>query len=559
MPDRASSSDCKTNLWVLGYLIFLCLILATGRLASPDTPGLILAGVRMHETGSFSAPSAEGPAAFNWVRSPGGRYYECHDLGGHLTGWAAVAASHWIDPAATELGVSNHTTLWCATIFNNLIGAVTLFMIFLSARVFLPLRSAVGVAVAILFCTFFVGYCRSVFDVTGAAMGISIAAYGSIRLLHSASPQFSGNGSVAPSRRSLTSASSVEPGDRNPESGCTDFGELSRVATGVKITVNPYRFSNLLLAVFGFGVAVLFRYSFLPFATLTLVILWFQLRGRISWRGQIGAVVIFCVFVAMTFAFNYLRSGNPFDPPTHAVDFGFTRLRLDAISIAKGFFGQTFGPNRGIFPYAPWLIVALLLPARWRRLSGAGRRFVIAWAPGLIGYVLLLSPLVGWGGNGGWGPRYLVVILPVVVLMAILAIQASAGQFRGERRVLIGLFVLSALINLPIAVVNFEVAIADSPIIPAQGTLWPSVPYAAWRAIALETVGRGVDRVAWQRRIDSGGYEQVETGGTRVFPDVPVVSQGLRAPALTRGLIVTFLALGVLCCVQTGRVVRRRR
>lgn len=79
-----------------------------------------------------------------------------------------------------------------------------------------------------------------------------------------------------------------------------------------------------------------------------------------------------------------------------------------------GAFGLLFSPGRGLFIYAPLTLLLLfgIRPA-WRRLP---RLYF-----GLIGsvclcYWLFYGAWFAWGGTWGWGPRFLLPILPLLLL-----------------------------------------------------------------------------------------------------------------------------------------------
>jgi hypothetical protein len=79
-----------------------------------------------------------------------------------------------------------------------------------------------------------------------------------------------------------------------------------------------------------------------------------------------------------------------------------------------GGFGLLFSPGRGLFIYAPlmWLLFFGLRPAR-HRLSSP-----YFWLIALLClfYWLFYGSWFAWGGTWGWGPRFLLPILPLLML-----------------------------------------------------------------------------------------------------------------------------------------------
>ncbi|MFN8457432.1 MAG: glycosyltransferase family 39 protein [Anaerolineae bacterium] len=98
-----------------------------------------------------------------------------------------------------------------------------------------------------------------------------------------------------------------------------------------------------------------------------------------------------------------------------------------------GAFGLLFSPGRGLFIYAP---ITLLLfggvrPA-WRRLP---RLYFWLIAALCLSYWLFYGAWFAWGGAWGWGPRFLLPILPLLMLFVAEAIERvnGEGRIRSER------------------------------------------------------------------------------------------------------------------------------
>jgi len=75
-----------------------------------------------------------------------------------------------------------------------------------------------------------------------------------------------------------------------------------------------------------------------------------------------------------------------------------------------GFAGLLVSPNRGLFIYTPWTLLALWGAARvWKEnLFGWGRYLL----PGIFAVYLVHARLGTWWGGGCFGPRYLTDLLP---------------------------------------------------------------------------------------------------------------------------------------------------
>ena len=107
-----------------------------------------------------------------------------------------------------------------------------------------------------------------------------------------------------------------------------------------------------------------------------------------------------------------------------------------SLPIWIGLRGLFFSPGKSLFLYAPVLILAVLgMPAFWRRHRAGALLFLVA--PWL--FVLVYSMKSVWHG-GGWGPRYLVMIVPFLAVTAAPVAQflLSVDGSRLKRRLLRG-------------------------------------------------------------------------------------------------------------------------
>ncbi len=490
-----------TDVWVLGALLFLCVSISSGRLMNGDTPGLIDAAVRFYDTGSFGAPAPIGVASFAWLQAPNGQYYESHDIGGPVAFLPAVWMAHRVDPSAATFDAYNPAIRWGASLTTNLMNAFTLWFIYLACRRLTTLPKAVGWILAMLFGSFFVAYCRMVFDMSGAAMGFAFAVYYSIKVLDSAKPK---------------------------------AGDLIGVAIGL-------------------SVGVFFRFSLFPTAGLTLGILCLMVYRQLNARFLVLAMAVLLIGMSPSLAYNKIRSGKPFDPPNHTDQFGPNKLRKEPVNIAKGLFGLTFGPNSGFFTYTPWLIPVLFVPLRWKQLPMLARRFALTWGPGMLGYVGLLSMVSSWGGPGGWGPRYLLPAIGVAVVLMIASYAQTLGRLPRGSAIFAVLLVIGLLANAPTAFVNIRAAGRDAPYNLAQGVVWPSSVASVWRAMALEWSGSQVSNRMRERSLTADSYEMIEMAGKPVVFDLPLYRDGLSGGGFVQLVVLMFLTIGMVCCGMSAR------
>jgi hypothetical protein len=168
----------------------------------------------------------------------------------------------------------------------------------------------------------------------------------------------------------------------------------------------------------GVAVAVSVKLSMLP---LALVCLW-PLRGarRGAWIPPLVMLALALVGHAL---YDYARFGTPFETGYGA------QARPGAYStpLLVGLYGLMFSSGKGIAWFAP---AVWLAPAGWAamRRSGAAPARVaatvaLASALALLGY----AKFEHWAGDGSFGPRYLVPLLPLAFVLVAFALDGASG------------------------------------------------------------------------------------------------------------------------------------
>lgn len=115
-----------------------------------------------------------------------------------------------------------------------------------------------------------------------------------------------------------------------------------------------------------------------------------------------------------------------------------------------GLYGVLLSPGKSILLYSPPLIAALMaMPAFWRRWPKESVLFF-----GLIGAQLALSAALGWWyGEAAWGPRYLVPLVPYLLLPLAVWFRPSTHVGRSPR------LLMAITAGLGLAVQVFAVAV----------------------------------------------------------------------------------------------------
>lgn len=164
------------------------------------------------------------------------------------------------------------------------------------------------------------------------------------------------------------------------------------------------------------------------------------------WRPERAGLIRFAAFalacgvgLGLFLAFNNARFGVPFasaryEPPTN----GHPPRWGDPLA---GFLSLAISPGKGVFWFSPPLLLAVL---------GARRFYSRAPLLGLIItvisaiYLLVVSSLTFFAGDWCWGPRYMVVLMPLWAL----ALPFAAARLRApSRRLVIRLAMAGLLIQ----------------------------------------------------------------------------------------------------------------
>jgi hypothetical protein len=137
--------------------------------------------------------------------------------------------------------------------------------------------------------------------------------------------------------------------------------------------------------------------------------------------------------------------------------------------------GLIASPHKGLIFFAPIVLLALFAPRLvLQSIPGGARSVTIAGLAGAACYVAVIALKREWG-TFGWGPRYLVPILPVLFLPIGLSI---GNAWRSRPRVTAVLVALSLLATGPAVIVNWSLAVAEHR--PDASLLWPAQHEAVW-------------------------------------------------------------------------------
>ncbi len=367
---RPADTAGRTAL-ALALAVFLLVVLTGGgRIVGSDEVTMFeLSRAMLH--GRIDVP--EGAT----LKGPDGRYYSKNAAGQAVLALPLVAlaegASGGVPPARRALAARFVASFWNAAVV-----ALLLALFYLGARrLGNGARSALAAAVLLGFSTPLWVYAKSYMAEPLQALGLLLALTGAAR--------------GAAGERRATRVAAL---------GCL-------LAISAKLSMLPLALACLL-----------------PLARSPRLWLWPALSVAAALAGHV--------------AYDFARFGSAFE-----TGYG-TQATPAAYStpLAVGLYGLLLSSGKGVLWFAPALWLAPLglaamtragahradAPERRRALALAGRGVIVVWAGGL----LLYATFEHWAGDGSWGPRYLVPLLPLAFLGVAAALE---GASRARRRV----------------------------------------------------------------------------------------------------------------------------
>jgi hypothetical protein len=253
-------------------------------------------------------------------------------------------------------------------------------------------------------------------------------------------------------------------------------------------------------------------------------------RRVLRMRAIVISIVVLTVVMTSSLDYNAMRTGSPLRPATATAQYLQTNNALTG-TIPHGLGALFLSPNRGLFTFSPILLFALALPALWRRVPAEQRTLLVCFGAGACAYTLLIAKMVNWGAFG-WGPRYLVPILPVVFVAAATAI---VYLFQSFRPLVIAVVSVSAILSLPPAIVNWHLATTTFYGAADPDADRPYQQLAGWRALAWGFAGEPLPVSA-----EAAGDPLRATTG--VFPDLLLARLSAHS---RRGMLIALFVLVV--------------
>ena len=499
---NTSSNNTHHGKWRILFL-FLCLflLLASGRLDSGDANAELAGSVNLVQTGSLgtATPYSDEFIQSLFVHAPNGRYYEAHDIGNSLLLTPAAVggsvASARLSRAASSTKLDSQSRLrtliskTLASLIETATSAVACFYLFLLFGLFYKARPAFIMTAVFIFATFYTAYFRTGWDVLPACNAVIVLLYYSAKLI------------LAP---------------------------VIRVSDSVSVALM-------------FGIVCIFRFSLAPFLGLGLLIMLWGVRKRIRRSAVVAAISTAVVMFIPTLIFNSIRTGSPLKSASTAPQFHY-QTGLTG-NLAKGMFGLLLSPNRGLFIYSPILLLLVLLPWYWKSMPTGLKSLLKAYLPPVFFYYLMIAKMLNWGA-AGWGPRYLLPVLPILFLGTAAVAYQLWIESQAQRLLVVSLCSIALLLSLPTLLVDYSNATLQYPDAFSLTTPYPVQHIAVWKNLLAGLRGRPV-----QARANVGTDEESKL--LMAFPDLLVTRahQVLAGRSTVAARILVGLYVGALGCI----------
>ncbi len=224
---------------------------------------------------------------------------------------------------------------------------------------------------------------------------------------------------------------------------------LSGVCLGLAIAT---RFANAVLIPFFLAVLVAYllrRDGMAGWATVGS-----RLSGLLStaWREICAFLLPLLLWGIVMAAYNYLRFGNPLTT-------GYLPEESFSAPWARGTLGLLISPGRGLFLYCPILLA--LIPA-WPSFFRRHRLEAIFLALISLSYLLLYGKWFMWHGGFAWGPRFLVPIIPLLIIMLSPLVERLRGRWLGLFWALFAVSLAVQVLGLSIDFIHHQEALLET-------------------------------------------------------------------------------------------------
>jgi hypothetical protein len=212
-----------------------------------------------------------------------------------------------------------------------------------------------------------------------------------------------------------------------------------------------------------------FWYAFGPDTLNFSRVDWRAYIKRLNWPALGAAIAAWSVCIVIVFGYNLYRYGD-------VLDTGYSGRFTTPVWV--GFSGFLISPYKSMFLYVPLFVLVLLtIKLAWQKHPR--ETFLIVAL--LISQMLVFGAWFSWGGGKTWGPRFLMP-LDGLLLLLLLPFAARAFQpgFWKQRLILVGMSLLSILMQV------ISISARDNVYLDAADFWTPPPNYSLWGELSWQ-------------------------------------------------------------------------
>ncbi|MBI1922563.1 MAG: glycosyltransferase family 39 protein [Geobacter sp.] len=176
-----------------------------------------------------------------------------------------------------------------------------------------------------------------------------------------------------------------------------------------------------------------------------------KMPDRKGWMGSVLQGLLFFTLSFIPFAlvamwYNFVRFGTPFES-----GYGLVAARLGFENFSGGSFtvgllGLAASPGKGFFYYSP---MAILFFPSIRGFLKSHAATAISFVLLTVSYFLFYSRYFYWHGDWAWGPRYLFLATPFLIIPVVALFDSAQWRENAHcRRLAYALFAMSIAIQI---------------------------------------------------------------------------------------------------------------
>ncbi len=224
-------------------------------------------------------------------------------------------------------------------------------------------------------------------------------------------------------------------------------------------------FAWLAVSGFAIGIALMTRLQLTLVVPLLAVYLIATVWGKVQTRDGKGIARVVLVWGVPILAallvigwYDWVRFASPFES-------GYSPYaRLLGMPRAEWLYGLLFSPGKSLFWYSPPLIIGVLGLGWFGKKFPRETFFIGAF---VMSQLLFYSGYEFWHGDSGWGPRFLVPVIPFLMLPFAESLTHARLRWVGYFTIGIGI-----LVQIPALLVNTDLVVLRAAEPKPWDTLW---------------------------------------------------------------------------------------